>query len=87
MRKIIAIVFLITFWSCGNDDEIVIPNFPFVNNITTEPISAGSELIIIGRDLDDNPTVVFNRETITPNSITNTAIAKCCTQFLNILNT
>ncbi len=72
MKKITILLLIITFWSCGKDD-IVSPKIPQVFDVD-EIISAGSKLIITGKDLDDSPTIIFNEKIIAPLSTTNSEI-------------
>ncbi len=69
-----TMILVISMLSCGGNDDIITPKSPVVNAITTEPIPAGSELIITGEYLDENSAIILNGEAITPTSITSSTI-------------
>ena len=73
MKKLLLLC-LIACLSCGNDEKIVSQKHPRVNELQKEPVAAGTNLVISGKDLDDDIKIYLNGEEIIPNEIKNTEV-------------
>ncbi|ULC58174.1 IPT/TIG domain-containing protein [Flaviramulus sp. BrNp1-15] len=75
MKKLLYILSLLTLiYSCDSSTDIKEKN-PFITEVSPNIFEAGSEVLINGTDLDNNPTLLFNGEVLLLTMVTDNYIA------------